>query len=98
MLYTLLYDCIYGPDAQDPLCVLTMIVTLIHSYCPALCLCFTLFTFIYSHCSVFLHCGIIHLLHQQSPYVQESTGPCIKLGCTKRLKKIRFLTRSDTRE
>ena len=32
MLYQLFYDYIYGSDAHDPLFVLTMIVTLIHSY------------------------------------------------------------------
>ena len=74
-LYQLFYNDIYGPDAHDPLFVLTMIVTLIHSYFmyrQALCLRFSHFThFIYFHCSLFLHRGIIHLVHQPSPYVQD---------------------------
>ena len=66
------YDYIYGPDAHDPLFALTMTVTFIHSYfmhCRALYLQFSLF--IYSHCSFFLQWGIVNLLHQQSPYVQD---------------------------
>ena len=26
---------------------------------------------LFTHCSFILHCGIIHLMHQQPPYVQD---------------------------